>query len=71
MGLLNLGVLSSLLSESLISGFTTGAGIHVFTSQVPSLLGVESPKFTGIGSLVKVILAKNLKVATVLNRNPL
>jgi len=54
MGLLNLGVLSSLLSDSLISGFTTGAAMHVFASQVPQLLGVKVTKFTGVGRLVKV-----------------
>lgn len=32
------GVLSSLLSDSLISGFTTGAAIVVLTSQVKILI---------------------------------
>jgi MFS superfamily sulfate permease-like transporter len=39
MGFLKLGILSSLLSDSLMSGFTTGSAFHVMTSQVPHLLG--------------------------------
>lgn len=35
-----MGIISSLLSETLVSGFTTGAAIHVFTSQVKDLLGI-------------------------------
>lgn len=31
------------LTEPFISGFTTGAAIHVFTSQIPSIFGVKSP----------------------------
>ena len=54
MGILKLGVLSSLLSDSLMSGFTTGSAFHVLTSQVPHLLGYRIPKITGVGRLVKV-----------------
>ena len=54
MGLMKLGVLSALLSDSLISGFTTGAAMHVFASQVPQLIGIKVTKFTGVGRLVKV-----------------
>jgi len=52
MGLLQLGVLSSLLSESLISGFTTGAAFHVITTQVPYVFGFKVEKFTGPGANV-------------------
>lgn len=38
---LRLGVVTSLLSETLISGFTTGAAIHVLTSQINGLLGLK------------------------------
>lgn len=41
MYVLRLGVISSLLSETLVSGFTTGAAIHVLTSQVKDLLGIH------------------------------
>lgn len=41
---LRLGVLSALLSEALVSGFTTAAAIHVLTSQIKDLLGLKLPK---------------------------
>lgn len=31
------------LTEPFISGFTTGAAIHVLTSQIPSIFGVKTP----------------------------
>ncbi len=34
LGILRLGALNAFLTDPLVSGFTTGAGIHVFTSQV-------------------------------------
>lgn len=49
-----LGILSFLLSECLVSGFTTGAAMHVFTSQVKDLLGLELPRISGNFKLVKV-----------------
>ncbi|XP_066971274.1 prestin-like isoform X2 [Macrobrachium rosenbergii] len=44
-GLLNFGeVLNVILSDMLISGFTTSVGFHVLTSQVKSLLGIPGIK---------------------------
>ncbi len=31
------------LTEPFISGFTTGAAIHVVTSQIPSIFGLKTP----------------------------
>lgn len=45
--LCRLGVLATLLSDALVSGFTTGAALHVFTSQVKDLFGLVLPKFPG------------------------
>lgn len=42
-----LGVVATLLSDALVSGFTTGAAVHVFTSQVKDLFGLSIPKFPG------------------------
>lgn len=47
MGVLRLGSLSVVLSEVLVSGFTTGAAIHVFTSQVKNMFGVKIERFNG------------------------
>lgn len=49
-----LGILSFLLSECLVSGFTTAAAIHVLTSQVKDLLGLELPRIKGNFKLIKV-----------------
>ena len=40
MGLFQLGFISIFLSEPLISGYTTGSAIHVFTSQIPYIFGI-------------------------------
>uniref|UniRef100_A0A914QZ37 SLC26A/SulP transporter domain-containing protein n=1 Tax=Panagrolaimus davidi TaxID=227884 RepID=A0A914QZ37_9BILA len=44
MCLLQIHVFASYLSDSLISGFTTAAGIHVLLSQIPLLLGLTGIK---------------------------
>uniref|UniRef100_A0ABK8FV32 STAS domain-containing protein n=2 Tax=gambiae species complex TaxID=44542 RepID=A0ABK8FV32_ANOGA len=49
-----LGMLSSLLSEPLVSGFTTAAAVHVMVSQLKDLLGVSIPRYKGT---FKVILS--------------
>ena len=49
---LRLGFLTVYLTEPFISGFTSGAAIHVFTSQIPSLFGVRSPR--GISGAFKI-----------------
>ncbi|KAJ9578106.1 hypothetical protein L9F63_025032, partial [Diploptera punctata] len=52
LGVCRLGVLSVLLSDTLVSGFTTGAAIHVLTTQVKNLLGVKVPAHNGPLKLV-------------------
>ncbi|XP_018335146.1 solute carrier family 26 member 6-like [Agrilus planipennis] len=47
-----LGILSVLLSDTLVSGFTTAAAIQVFTSQLKDILGVEIPKITGYFEII-------------------
>lgn len=55
MYLLRLGVIATLLSDSLVSGFITSAAIHVFTSQVKDLLGLKNlPKRKGAFRLILV-----------------
>ena len=54
MGIMRLGFVTIYLSEPLIRGFTTGAAVHVFTSQFKSLIGVIVPRFAGPFSIVKV-----------------
>ncbi|XP_076357448.1 prestin-like isoform X2 [Tachypleus tridentatus] len=47
MGLLRLGSLSIVLSDHLISGFSTGAAIHVATSQIRNLFDIHISRFHG------------------------
>ncbi|XP_038213044.1 prestin isoform X2 [Zerene cesonia] len=52
MWVLRLGAVSTLLSEPLVSGFTTAASFHVLASQLKDLFGIKLPK---LGNNYKVI----------------
>ncbi|XP_077264729.1 prestin isoform X1 [Temnothorax americanus] len=53
MYVLRLGIISSLLADSLVSGFTTAAAIHVFTSQIKDLFGLNNlPQRNGAFKLI-------------------
>ncbi|XP_011695712.1 PREDICTED: solute carrier family 26 member 10-like isoform X4 [Wasmannia auropunctata] len=53
MYVLRLGVISSLLADSLVSGFTTAAAMHVFTSQIRDLFGLSDlPRRRGAFKLI-------------------
>jgi solute carrier family 26 protein len=55
MGVLRLGALSVLLSDVLISGFTTGAAVHVLTSQLKNMFGLHFiPRQTKFPKLARV-----------------
>ncbi|KAG5852263.1 hypothetical protein ANANG_G00060550 [Anguilla anguilla] len=62
MGLLQVGFVSVYLSDSLLSGFATGASLTILTSQVKYLLGLKLPRAHGLGSLVQtwVSLFRNI-----------
>ncbi|XP_012284299.1 solute carrier family 26 member 6 [Orussus abietinus] len=47
-----LGIISTLLSETLVNGFTTAAAIYVLTSQLKDILGLKIPKQRGLFSLI-------------------
>ncbi|NXM81340.1 S26A2 protein, partial [Oenanthe oenanthe] len=52
MGFFQVGFVSVYLSDSLLSGFVTGASFTVLTSQVKYLLGLDIPRSGGVGSLL-------------------
>ncbi|XP_043925149.1 sulfate transporter [Protopterus annectens] len=52
MGLFQVGFISVYLSDSLLSGFATGASLTILTSQVKYLLGISIPRSHGVGSLI-------------------
>uniref|UniRef100_A0A1I8FDK8 STAS domain-containing protein n=1 Tax=Macrostomum lignano TaxID=282301 RepID=A0A1I8FDK8_9PLAT len=51
MGILRLGFLTRYLSDPLISGFTMGVAVHVFSSQIKYVLGISVPGRNGLASL--------------------
>ena len=57
MGILRLGVIGIILSEHLVSGFTTAAAIHVVVSQARNLLGIKVPRFNGPFRLIRSTVA--------------
>lgn len=55
MAVLQLGKVSTLLNESLVSGFMTGTAVHVVISQIKDLLGIQIERFVGVLKVGKVI----------------
>ncbi|XP_067131201.1 sulfate transporter-like isoform X2 [Centruroides vittatus] len=55
-GVLKLGILTFILSDQLISGFTSGAAIHVGTSQVKDLFGINVGIHTGQFQLIQTYI---------------
>ena len=53
-GLFQLGFITIFLSEPLVSGYTTGAAVHVFTSQLRHIFGLRIHTPTGLLSVPKV-----------------
>ncbi|XP_070818713.1 sulfate transporter [Chaetodon trifascialis] len=53
MGLLQVGFISIYLSDSLLSGFATGASLTILTSQIKYLLGLKIPRPQGWFTLFK------------------
>ena len=54
MGLLHMGFVTIYLSEPLTRGLTTGAAVHVLTSQIKFILGIKSQSYTGPLKLIYV-----------------
>ncbi|XP_045165867.2 solute carrier family 26 member 6-like [Mercenaria mercenaria] len=52
MGVMRLGFMASFMSDPFISGFTTGAAIHVFSSQIKHVFGVHVNNHYGPFALV-------------------
>ncbi|XP_055881917.1 prestin-like isoform X4 [Biomphalaria glabrata] len=52
LGIFRLGFLTVYLSDPLISGFTTGAACHVFTSQIKHIFGIHTNRHSGVFKLI-------------------
>lgn len=53
-----LGIISTLLSETLVNGFTTGAAFHVLVSQIKDLFGLHVPRHKGAFTVINVCTVK-------------
>ncbi|ERE90573.1 solute carrier family 26 member 10 [Cricetulus griseus] len=60
---LQLGVLSTFLSEPVVKALTSGAAVHVLVSQLPSLFGLSLPRQIGCFSLFKTLAAVFMALA--------
>lgn len=69
MCLLRLGNLATLLSESLVNGFTTGAAMHVLASQLKELFGVKIPQHKGLFQIIYVHTSRPSHNLHLLNYN--
>ncbi|XP_030632042.1 solute carrier family 26 member 3, tandem duplicate 2 [Chanos chanos] len=52
MGLLQVGFIVIYLSDTLVSGFTTAAAVHILVSQLKFVLGLQVPGFSGPLSII-------------------
>lgn len=52
MGMFRLGFITFYFSESFFSGFTSGAAVHIATSQMPALLGIHIKRYSGAFKIV-------------------
>ncbi|XP_028638249.1 sulfate anion transporter 1 isoform X2 [Grammomys surdaster] len=57
MGILQLGFVSTYLSQPLLDGFAMGASVTILTSQAKHLLGVRIPRHQGLGMVVHTWLS--------------
>ena len=54
MGLAQLGFITIFLSDPLVSGYTTGAAVHVFTSQLKHITGIDTKTSPGLWRVPRV-----------------
>ena len=48
MGILRLGIITTLMPTSFVGGFTTGAAFHITTSQIKAMFGIQVNSYEGI-----------------------
>ncbi|KAJ8299750.1 hypothetical protein KUTeg_023810 [Tegillarca granosa] len=64
MGFLRLGFITSYISSSFISAFTTASAVHIISSQVPKALGISVPLISGAGKLILLYIEIFKRIAT-------
>lgn len=58
MGVLQVGFVVMYLSDTLVSGFTTAAAVHILVSQLKFVLGLHVPGISGPLSIIHVSMEK-------------
>ncbi|KAL4229850.1 hypothetical protein ACF0H5_010242 [Mactra antiquata] len=53
MGFFKMGFITTYMSDPMIGGFTTGAAVHVGTSQVKYVFGLHIPRSDGVFQIIK------------------
>ncbi|KAK3099221.1 hypothetical protein FSP39_001159 [Pinctada imbricata] len=66
-GFLRFGFVTTYMSDPLVSGFTTGAAVHVFTSQVKYIFGLKIPRF---GNMFQIIFTYKAIITNITSLNP-
>ena len=61
-GVFRLGFVTTYMSDPLVSGFTTGAAVHVFTSQIKNILGLKIKRFPNLYQIFNVSNEKNVDI---------
>lgn len=59
---MRLGLVATYMSEYLVSGFTSGVAIHVVTSQMKHILGINVPRHNGVFKIIRVRIFNNIKL---------
>lgn len=57
MGFLKLGFITAYLSDSFFSAFTSGAAVHIATSQIPAIFGIKVKRYSGAFKIIKTYIA--------------
>ncbi|XP_037367127.1 prestin isoform X3 [Talpa occidentalis] len=60
LGVCRFGFVAIYLTEPLVRGFTTAAAVHVFTSMLRYLFGVKTKRYSGIFSVVYVVMGTSI-----------
>ncbi|XP_060759518.1 solute carrier family 26 member 3, tandem duplicate 2 [Neoarius graeffei] len=55
MGLLQFGFIVIYLSDTLVSGFTSAAAVHILVSQLKFIFGLKVPGFSGPLAIIKIL----------------
>ena len=54
MGSLKLGIITTYMSDPLVSGFTTAAGVYGGSGQIKHIFGIKIPRSYGMFQIIKV-----------------